>query len=119
MASGPESVSGFEIEALRRAGAVVVRVAGEVDLAAVPWLRRFLARALADRPALLVVDLSGVEFLGIRAVSELVRARRAAGEATQVRVVAPGGASLRPLTLAGVTREVSVTATLAQALADR
>lgn len=81
--NGPE----FGVELTRRASAVVVFVRGEVDVATAPALRTALATALRRGPAVLVVDLSAVRFLGAAGLSELVTAALTGGRRTAVRVV--------------------------------
>ena len=58
--------------------AVVVSVAGEIDLLSAPALHDHLSSLLAARPQRLVIDLSDVSFLGATALSVLISARRAA-----------------------------------------
>ena len=47
------------MDSSRLADAVVVSVAGELDALAAPQLDDFLAPYVAERPSLLVLDLSG------------------------------------------------------------
>ncbi|WP_313886279.1 STAS domain-containing protein [Amycolatopsis viridis] len=118
MVPDPRNCPGLAAEALRRDHAIVVRLAGELDLATVPRLRQALAAALAERPALLVVDLSAVEFLAAAAIGELVSARQGGRGATPIRLVATRAAIRRPLEITGVTREIPVYPTVGQALAE-
>jgi anti-anti-sigma regulatory factor len=46
----------------RAAGATLIRVIGDVDVATVPALEHALSRAAADRPASIDLDLSSVTF---------------------------------------------------------
>jgi anti-anti-sigma factor len=65
----------FAVEVTEQADAVVVRVAGEIDIVTAPVLQRHLDPALAgDRP-LVVIDLAETTFLDARGVAVLVRAR--------------------------------------------
>lgn len=52
--------------------AVVLVVAGEIDLLTAPQFQEALTRALEDRPETLVVDLSKVEFMGSAGLAALV-----------------------------------------------
>ena len=66
-----------------RAGVCVVHLAGELDIATAPVLAEFLRAQTADRPAQLVLDLSGVTFLaaaGVGAIAALLRDGGALGE---------------------------------------
>jgi anti-sigma B factor antagonist len=63
------------------AGGVVVRVAGEIDLAISDDLRRWLVDAIPEvTPAHMEVDLSQVTFLDSTGIRALVLAQRAAGD---------------------------------------
>lgn len=54
-------------------GVLTVTVRGELDAATVPELSGYLARALLDRPRLLVFDLSGVRFMDCAAAAAIIR----------------------------------------------
>ena len=56
------------------ADAVVVSVAGELDALAAPQLDDFLAPYVAERPSLLVLDLSGVTFLDSTGLGVVIKA---------------------------------------------
>ena len=53
----------------------VIWLDGEHDLATLPALADRLAAAISADPADLVIDLSGVEFIGSAAIGELIRCR--------------------------------------------
>ncbi|WP_019815294.1 STAS domain-containing protein [Saccharomonospora saliphila] len=97
-------------------GVVIVRVAGEVDLAAAPALRH----CVDERdPGLrvLVLDLSGVRFFGAAGLSALVHIRGVAERlALRWAVVAPDVVS-RPLRITGLDVGLPVCSTLVEALA--
>ena len=97
--------------------AAVLRVSGALDLALAPKLQQMVDRAARLRPAVLVIDLTGVEFLASAGLAVLVRAHRQHAEHTAVRVVATGRITLRPLELTRLTDELSVHATVSAALA--
>lgn len=59
---------------------VVLRVAGEVDLATLSVLEGSLARCIARRPRFLVVDLAPLEFCSARGMCVLFRAGVTASE---------------------------------------
>jgi anti-sigma B factor antagonist len=100
---------------LRRDGAAaVLAVSGEVDMATAPRLRRDVLAALRDAPEALVLDLTGVTFLGSAGLTVLVEARRSAGTALRV---AAGHAARRTIEVAGLTALFSVHPTVAAALA--
>ena len=95
---------------------VVLDVAGEIDQLSVPELERPLTQAVQQRPPVLVVDLSAVEFLASTGLSALVAAHQQADEHTSLRVVAHGSATLRPIQLVGLDRELTVCQTREEAL---
>lgn len=61
-------------------GCVVLYVAGELDLVTAPDLEAELVRQLADAPAQLVLELSGVAFFGSLGLAAIIRARELAAE---------------------------------------
>ncbi|MEV6829556.1 STAS domain-containing protein [Amycolatopsis sp. NPDC051102] len=108
----------LRVTADRTGDAVVLTAAGELDLLSAPLLGDEIATALADAPALLVIDLSEVSFLASIGITVLVEARRTAGPGTRVRVVAPeSGVVHRTLGLTGLHEALAVATTRAAALA--
>lgn len=98
--------------------AVVLAVAGEIDLLSAPVLGGEVTTALAGAPELLVIDLSEVSFLASIGITVLLEARREAGSGTRVRVVAPeDGVVNRTLRLTGLHEALAVAATRDDALA--
>jgi anti-sigma B factor antagonist len=68
-----EDVFGFETE--ERGGSAIVRLIGELDLAAVEPLQHELDRVCADGPAALTVDLSELDFVDSSGLHLLMRLR--------------------------------------------
>jgi len=66
------------VERAREADAVVMILAGELDLASAPTLERELREAEATRPARLVIDLAGLAFMDSTGLQALLRARERA-----------------------------------------
>jgi anti-sigma B factor antagonist len=97
--------------------AAVLAVSGDIDMVTAPEFQRALIVALRDRPELLVVDLSAVDFLGSAGLTALVAAHQEAGPHTALRVVATNSTTARPLQLTGLDQEIPVCATRDQALA--
>ncbi len=65
--------SPFNIELTDRDGAIIVRVAGELDVASAPVLAAALERAEASVASTIAIDLTGVSFIdstGLRALLE-------------------------------------------------
>ncbi|MGW3962470.1 STAS domain-containing protein [Amycolatopsis sp. NPDC005003] len=107
----------LRVTAHHSGGAVVLAVAGEVDLLSAPVLGDGISTALADAPELLVIDLSEVSFLASIGITALLEARREAGTGTRVRVVAPeAGVVGRTLRLTGLHEALAVAGTREEAL---
>jgi anti-sigma B factor antagonist len=92
----------------RRGRAVILAVAGEVDMLTAAQLEQRIRTSLASRPQILVVDLSKVEFFSSAGMNVLLSTREVTGETTLFRVVATGSATLRPLQIAGLTEYLAV-----------
>jgi anti-sigma B factor antagonist len=112
-----------ELEDLRitvesRGSAVVLAVAGELDMLTANQLAQAIATALEARPQILVVDLSKVEFMASAGMNVLAAASQAAGSTTQLRVVAVGNVTFRPLRIAGLTEHLAVVKSLDDALRE-
>jgi anti-anti-sigma factor len=95
--------------------AITLRVTGELDLVTTPRLEKSIIVALGHRPAVLVIDLTGVTFLGSSAISALVIAHKASADTTAVRVVAASRETLRPLQLAGLELTLAIFSTRQEA----
>jgi anti-sigma B factor antagonist len=95
----------------------VVVVVGDVDALTAPQVVTAVENALAQQPRVVVVDLSGVDFLASAGLSALVQGHNKAGEGGRFRVVAAGPATRRVLELTGLTDQLAVFASRADALA--
>lgn len=98
--------------------AIVVHVTGELDLASAPILDELLSE-LNEPSAPLVLDLTGVTFMGSSGLELLVKHEaRCRVTGRTLRVVANNRAVLRPIGLTGLTTAVTVVDTLADALGE-
>ncbi|HEY3462683.1 MAG TPA: STAS domain-containing protein [Gaiellaceae bacterium] len=115
-ASGPgghePAVTGVD----RRNGAVVVSLAGELDLYNAEEVRSALLEACAGEPDLLVVDLEQVRFIDSTALGVLIEARSRLAERSGFRLAAPGLETRRALEVSGLDRHFVVHDTVAEAL---
>jgi anti-anti-sigma factor len=81
----------------------VVRLTGDLDLLTAPLLHDQLWPLLAGPDGMVIIDLSGVVFLGSAGLSELAAASDTAGRhGTVMRLVADTHAVLRPLEVTGM-----------------
>ncbi|SEF37162.1 anti-anti-sigma factor [Amycolatopsis pretoriensis] len=93
-------------------------MAGEVDLLTADQLTDGVTAALAQRPAVLVIDLTAVTFLDSSGLSVLAQAHAAGGQNTTVRVVTiPDSLAHRAITLTGMDNLVPIFTKRADALA--
>lgn len=84
-------------------GTVTVTVVGEVDTFTAPVLRASLDEQLLQQPTDLVIDLSGVQFLGSAGLAVLVETQKSARASdVPLRLVAATRAVTRPLEVTGL-----------------
>jgi anti-sigma B factor antagonist len=100
----------------RRNGAVIVSLAGELDLYNAEEVRRALLETLADAPDVLVVDLEGVTFIDSTALGVLIEARSRMDDRSGFRLAAPGLEARRALEVSGLDRHFAVHDTVADAV---
>jgi anti-sigma B factor antagonist len=100
----------------RRNGAVVVSLAGELDLYNAEEVRSALLDACAGEPELLIVDLEQVRFIDSTALGVLIEARSKLADRSGFRLAAPGLETRRALEVSGLDRHFLVYDTVAGAL---
>jgi anti-sigma B factor antagonist len=84
-------------------GVVTVTVVGEVDTFTAPVLRSTLDSQLELQPRELVIDLSGVQFLGSAGLAVLVETQKASrSREVALRLIASTRAVTRPLEVTGL-----------------
>jgi anti-sigma B factor antagonist len=110
----------FGVTRRREADAVVLEVSGAVDEVTAPSLATDLDVVLMSEPALLVIDLTAVEFMSSAAINLLIETQRlTAATATNVRVAADGTATSRPMRFIGIDRIIELYSTVDEALSGR
>ena len=92
----------------------VVVASGEIDLHAAPSLREMLEAASERKPRDLVLDMSGATFLDSAAIGVLAGHIRTAG--VPLTVVCTNENVLRILEVSGMTRALTIRATVEEAL---
>jgi anti-sigma B factor antagonist len=100
----------------RREGAVVLALAGELDLYNAEEVRGALLDACAGEPHVLVVDLAEVRFIDSTALGVLIEARSRMADRNGFRLAAPGLETRRALEVSGLDRHFVVHDTVAEAL---
>jgi anti-sigma B factor antagonist len=112
---GPEPSHELMIRSWHAGNGVVCEVAGEIDLLTAGQFRTGLGQAVLDKSSVLVVDLSGVTFLGSMGVSVLVEAHQTVGPGV-LRVVTGDGVSRRAIEVMGLDQVLAIFATVDDAL---
>ncbi|WP_020658692.1 STAS domain-containing protein [Amycolatopsis benzoatilytica] len=108
----------LSIERADRPPAAVLVLRGDLDLGTAPQLTAAVA-AVSGEPALLVLDLAGVEFLASAGLTALLAACREAPAGTEVRIVAAGRPTMRPIQLTGLEDALPLYQTLEEALSSK
>jgi anti-sigma B factor antagonist len=102
---------------IERQGAIVVELAGELDLYNAQDVRDALLMQAEREPKRLVVDLSRVTFIDSTGIGVLIEARTRLPNRQGFLVVSPGLETRRALEISGLVRLFSVHDTLEEALA--
>ncbi|MER5266229.1 STAS domain-containing protein [Actinosynnema sp. NPDC002837] len=98
------------------AGVVVVAVAGELDMATAPGVEEYVRHRLGDASRVLVLDLSGVTFLGSTGINLLIALRSACESVgTALRLVATTKVVLHPLELTDLVDHFTIVTAVSEA----
>lgn len=96
----------------------LLTVEGEIDTLTVPRFVTAIAQLVGESATLLVVDLTGVTFMGSSGLAALVQAAHDAERSDRrIRIVAQGRPVLRPLQITGTDQLFDIHSDLASALA--
>lgn len=95
----------------------MVTVSGDVDIATIDRFQAAIAEAEAHQPAVLIVDMSAVEFLASAGLQALAAVRQRLDKSARVAVVADGPATSRPIQLTGLDQIFSLYPSLSDAMA--
>lgn len=101
----------------RNGRAVVVRLAGELDLYNVEQVRSALLELAPDRPETVILDLAEVEFVDSTVLGVLVEARSRFGDGV-LRLAGPQLETRRALKITGLDRHLPVYDSVDQALTE-
>lgn len=105
------------LEVVEQNGAVVVRLAGELDLYNAEVVREVLSDAAGREPERIVVDLAEVSFLDSTALGVLIEARGQLADRRRFLLAAPGFEARRTLEVSGLDRHFALHETVDGALA--
>ncbi|OBI98617.1 STAS domain-containing protein [Mycobacterium asiaticum] len=97
-------------------GVVVLSIGGEIDLVTAPALEEAIGGVISDNPQAVIIDLSGVEFLGSVGLKILAATYEKLGDSAEFGVVARGPATRRPIHLTGLDKTFPLYPTLDDAL---
>lgn len=100
-----------------RAAALVVHVAGEIDLVTEGEFRESVRQALAEHPDRLVLDLSDLRFMSSSGLKVLLEAR-GSSSGTDLRLVATEAVT-HPMTIVGADMTLAVYPSVQDALRDQ
>jgi anti-sigma B factor antagonist len=99
-------------------GIVILHISGEVDLATSPELEGHVDRVLRSAPSVVIVDLSGVTFLGSTGIGLLLKAQEQAQQTnTDLLLAAAQRVVLRPIEISGLTAVFRIHHNVSQAVA--
>lgn len=97
-------------------GVAVVVVTGELDMATVPVAEEFLRRRLGEVSRALVLDLSGVTFLGSTGINLLIALRaECAAVGAELRLVATTKTVLQPLAVTDLIDHFTIVTAVGEA----
>ena len=106
----------LDVDVAHTAYGALVSIAGELDIATVPRLIDALAAEPAATAGALVVDLAGVTFMDSTGLGELVKLEHAlAARAGRLAIACPEGPARLLLDVTGLTEQLAVFATRAEA----
>jgi anti-sigma B factor antagonist len=111
--------SDFRVEVQNEGRAVIVAVAGELDLASSPTLEQELERVWDGSPERLIIDLRGLEFMDSTGLSIIVGAQQRLAEDGQTLSLVRGSAQVqRLLDLTGVSERLRLVDTPEEVLSE-
>src|SRR5438309_1725323 len=114
--AAPTCGSNINISVSRRDEIVVLKVGGDIDFASAPTLESAIGAVLIDRPVVLIIDLSAVEFLSCAGLRVLSETNDQADIAGRFAVVANSPATRNPIVLTDLDQRFPMYSTLDDAV---
>lgn len=109
--------SNFSVTIRLERSAIVMVLAGELDLATFPQLEHAIDRALESDPEIVVLDLEALEFMDIAGLRSVIRSdQRLSGLGKRFVIAAPRGGITRLIELTHQQDALHVAASTAEAL---
>jgi anti-sigma B factor antagonist len=99
---------------------LVVRIAGDIDMATAPDLQKGISENLKIAPdALIILDLTAVTFLGSAGLNALLQAAQRQGDSLRILIGADNPRVERPIEIAGLAEILAPCHTLEAALSQQ
>ncbi|GAA4702542.1 STAS domain-containing protein [Pseudonocardia yuanmonensis] len=119
LGAGPDGDQALTVRVEHLDRTTVVAIAGEIDLVTAAGLDETLQAELEAKPAVLVLDLTAVDFFTSVGLTTVALAQRGADErGVALRVVADSRRVLRPLQITGMDRTLALYPSRTAALGD-
>jgi len=119
--AGGDALEGLQQDAVSgvddRGDAIVIRLAGELDLYNANAVRQEIVRQTDRKPQRLVVDLSGVTFIDSTGLGVLIEGRSRLEDRSSFLLAGPRLETQRALEVSGLDRHFVVYASVEEALA--
>jgi len=118
--AGGDALEGLQQDAVSgvddRGDAIIIRLAGELDLYNANAVRQEIVRQTDRKPQRLVVDLSGVTFIDSTGLGVLIEGRSRLEDRSSFLLAAPRLETRRALEVSGLDRHFVVYASVEEAL---
>ncbi len=119
VSAGVRSEEPISLDVRALDGGVAVIVAGEVDMVTTPQLRDRVQKQIEEQPGVLVLELSGVSFLGSSGLAVLVETlEECRAQEIGLRLVCSSREVVRPMEATGLTELFEVYSDLETATAS-
>ncbi|WP_245672742.1 STAS domain-containing protein [Aldersonia kunmingensis] len=108
--------TGFAVAATWHGTVLILAASGTLDMATAPQFTESIEDSLTNEPAVVIIDLTDVEFLASAGMTVLLTVHERIRESAQFAVVADGPSVARPMHLVGLDKLLTIHTTLDAAL---